>query len=163
MAKQVIKKLIERNFSFFTGVPCSLLADYFYELEQWKNDILFIPALREDIAIGIAAGSTLAGRKAVILMQNSGLGLSINALASLVLPFDIAMLLIISVRGYDQENDTVENAIMGSITLDLLNKLNIEAKILEQENTENIIEWAYDVVNGGRCAAILVVNDGKEI
>lgn len=163
MVNTFIKKLIERNFSFFTGVPCSLLSEYFREIETYKKDISYVSALREDVAVGMAVGSTLAGKKAVVLMQNSGLGASINALASLVLPFGVPMLFIISVRGYHQDKDTAENIIMGSITLDLLEKLDIEARVLEPNNSADIIEWASSVVNNGRCAAVLVVDRKAEL
>lgn len=161
MVSRFIEKLIENDFSFFTGVPCSLLSGYLCEIQKHSREISYVSALREDIAVGIAVGSTLAGKKAVVLMQNSGLGVSINALASLVLPFDLAVLFIISVRGYHQDKDTAENMIMGGITADLLKKLNIEARLLEPDNASDIVEWASRAVSGGKCAAILVASTGS--
>ncbi len=42
-----------------------------------------IQVCREEEGVGIAAGAALAGKKPLLLMQNSGLGNTINALMSL--------------------------------------------------------------------------------
>ena len=89
--------LKEKGFNFFTGVPCSILKDVINYLSE-DPDVPYIPATREDEAIGIATGAYLAGKKPVVLMQNSGLGNSIGTLASLVLLYEIPLLLLISWR-----------------------------------------------------------------
>ena len=86
--------------NFFTGVPCSFLAAILDRLEAEGCRA----AVREDVAIGLAAGVYLAGRQPVVLMQNSGLGVSLNALASLNLIYRIPVLLVISLRGYQIED-----------------------------------------------------------
>ncbi len=106
-------------------------------------------------------GWLLSGELPVVLMQNSGLGLSLNAIASLVIPFEIGMLYIISVRGYD-DKDTVENKIMGSLTMTLLNDLKIESKILQNDNCHEIAGWAKEVVTNGNCASIFNPNIRRE-
>ena len=45
--------------------------------------IRHVPVTREEEGVGIAAGAALAGGKPLLLMQNSGLGNCVNALASL--------------------------------------------------------------------------------
>src|SRR5215470_14741371 len=97
-SKQFLELLVKQGYGFFTGVPCSLLAGLFSELEQ--NDRLdYISAVREDIAIGMAAGAHLAGKKTAVFMQNSGLGVAYNALASLNEIYDIPTLIVVSWRG----------------------------------------------------------------
>src|SRR5687767_12752779 len=81
-----------RGYSFFSGVPCSLLGGLFSELEHNK-DLDYVPAVREDIAVGMCAGAHLAGKKAMVLMQNSGLGVCYNALASLNEIYEIPALI----------------------------------------------------------------------
>ena len=49
--------------------------------------------MREDSALGLAAGAYLGGRQPVVFMQNSGLGVSMNALVSLHQIYDIPALL----------------------------------------------------------------------
>src|SRR5207245_122100 len=59
----------------------------------------YVPAVREDSAVGIAAGAYLAGKKPVVLMQNSGLGVCLNAILSLNAIYAIPALLVVSWRG----------------------------------------------------------------
>ena len=72
--------LREHGFAFATGVPCSLIEDLIRTLDEGAQ-LSYVPAVREDVAVGLAAGAWLAGQRPVVLMQNSGLGTSMNALA----------------------------------------------------------------------------------
>ena len=56
-------------------------------------------ATREEEAFGIAAGLYLAGARPTVMLQSSGLGNSLNAITSLLLPYQIPVLMIISMRG----------------------------------------------------------------
>jgi len=126
-----------KGFDFFTGVPCSILKDVINYLSK-DTDIPYIPATREDEALGIATGAYLAGKKPVVLMQNSGLGNSIGALSSLDLLYEIPILLLISWRGY-QGKDAPEHLIMGKSTTKLLEGIGVPAKILPKEDAEKTI------------------------
>jgi sulfopyruvate decarboxylase subunit alpha/phosphonopyruvate decarboxylase len=66
-------------------------------------------------------------------MQNSGLGQSVNALASLVVPNRIPVLLIVSLRGADPD-PTQENIEMGRLTRPLLDGLGLETLALNPGN-----------------------------
>lgn len=159
--KKFVKSLVDIGFSFFTSVPCSVIAPILNELDDLSSTkiIKHISSLREDIAIGIASGAVFSGEKAVVLMQNSGFGLSINSIASLVLPYRIPMLFIISLRGYT-DKDTEENRTMGRITSTILDQMYINSKILnlhsENADIQEIVKWASDCINKDECAAILI-------
>lgn len=58
-----------------------------------------VVATREDEALGIVTGAWMAGLHGVVLMQTSGFGVIPNALASLIVPFQIPAVLIVSERG----------------------------------------------------------------
>ena len=58
-----------------------------------------VGAAREDEAVGTVAGAFMAGLRGVALMQTSGFALIGNALGSLVVPYQIPAILIISERG----------------------------------------------------------------
>ena len=49
--------------------------------------------------MGIVTGAYLAGRRGIVLMQTSGFATLPNALASLVVPFQIPLLMMVSERG----------------------------------------------------------------
>jgi sulfopyruvate decarboxylase subunit alpha len=56
-------------------------------------------ATREEEAFGIAAGLYAGGLRPTVMLQSSGLGNSLNALTSLLIPYRIPVLTIISMRG----------------------------------------------------------------
>jgi sulfopyruvate decarboxylase alpha subunit len=56
-------------------------------------------AMREEEAVGIAAGLYLGGARPVLMMQSSGLGNTLNALGSLLVAYQIPVLMIVSMRG----------------------------------------------------------------
>ena len=123
---------------------------------QEDTDVRYVSATREEEAIGIAAGSFLGGQKPVVLMQNSGLGNSIGALASLPLLYKIPMLLVISWRGY-QGNDAPEHLIMGKSMLKLLRDFEIPAKILPKRNPEKAISEAVKVMEEQQIPVAIII------
>jgi sulfopyruvate decarboxylase subunit alpha len=81
---------------------------------------------REEECIAYAAGHGAAGRRAVVLMQCSGLGNALNALASFALPYGIGVPLIVSMRGTLGETNPSQVP-MGRATPALLAALGIQA------------------------------------
>jgi sulfopyruvate decarboxylase subunit alpha len=124
--------LKENGFDFYTGVPCSILSNIISYLSK-SDEFKYVPATREDEALGIAVGAYLGGKKPVVLMQNSGLGNSIDALTSLVILYRFPILLVISWRGY-LGKDAPEHLLMGRCMLDFLKVMNIPAKILSKNH-----------------------------
>src|SRR5215831_11823191 len=108
--------LLAQGFSPFFGTPCGILAPLYSRLQDQAG---LMTIAREDSAVGIAVGSAAAGNRPVVLMQNSGLGQSVNAIASLVMPYKAPILLVISMRGIGTD-PTPENRVMGCISESLL-------------------------------------------
>jgi len=153
--KDFCTTLKEKGFNFFTGVPCSILKDVINYLSE-DPDVHYIPATREDEAIGIATGAYLAGKKPVVLMQNSGLGNSISVLASLVLLYEIPILLLISWRGY-QGKDAPEHIIMGKSTVKLLDDIGVPTQILPKEKAEETISDAVKIMEEKNIPTAIIV------
>jgi sulfopyruvate decarboxylase subunit alpha len=80
-------------------VPDNPLSHVLQELEARYSDVRLVLATREEEAFGIAAGLYLGGAKPTVLLQSSGLGNSLNALTSLLLPYQIPALVVVSMRG----------------------------------------------------------------
>lgn len=133
-----LQLLRNSGFDFFTGVPCSLVKSLIATLEERGG---YIPETREDAAVGLAAGAFMAGKQPVVIMQNSGLGVSLNALASLSLMYHFPCLLLITWRGY-QGKDAPEHIIMGEISPRLLETLQVPYQILSPESAAEAIDWA---------------------
>lgn len=80
-------------------VPDNPLSHVIRVLGERYPDVRATIATREEEAFGIAAGLYLGGARPTVLLQSSGLGNSINALTSLLVPYQIPTLIVISMRG----------------------------------------------------------------
>ncbi len=80
-------------------VPDNPLSHVLRAFEQRYSDVRLILATREEEAFGIAGGLYLGGRLPAVMLQSSGLGNSLNALTSLLIPYQIPVLMVVSMRG----------------------------------------------------------------
>jgi phosphonopyruvate decarboxylase len=151
--------LLDRHrFDFYTGVPCSLVEDLIVALEG-DRPAPWIPAVREDVAVGLAAGAWLGGRRPAVIMQNSGLGTSLNALASLSLMYGFPALLIVTWRGFGGR-DAPEHILTGEITPGLLDLLRIPHRTLDAAHADELLGWAAREMDAGRSPVALLVPPG---
>ena len=102
-SKAIFYGLKDAGINFIVSVPCVNLSKLLNMIDE-DSDITHIPVTREEEGIGICAGAYLGGKKTAILMQNSGLGNSINALKSLTELYEFPLLMIMSHRGTEGEN-----------------------------------------------------------
>ena len=157
-SKIFIDKLRDGGFNFFTGVPCSLLSGLIASLES-DPDLGYIPSVREDAGVGLCAGAYMGGKQPVLLMQNSGLGYSLNAFTSLNLIYKIPVLVIMSWRGCGGK-DAPEHIIMGDINEQLLATSRMEYAVLEEDNVDRVLADALKTINGERVPYTLLVKKG---
>ena len=145
--KAVFEALEKQGVTFFTGVPDSYLNGFCnYALSNYPDRNVI--AANEGNAIGIAAGHYFASREIpLVYMQNSGLGNTINPLASLVDKdvYAAPMLLLIGWRGQgNTEPNHPQHKLQGEITPKLLEVMHIPYSILTDDNNEfaTVIEKA---------------------
>jgi phosphonopyruvate decarboxylase len=128
-----------QGYDFFTGVPCSMIGSLIPRLEDHPR-LPYVPAVREDVAVGLAAGAWLAGRRPMVLMQNSGLGTSLNALVSLSLMYRLPTLVLATWRGHGGK-DAPEHLLMGEISPRLLELIRIPHRVLSAETVADDVAW----------------------
>ena len=160
-----LSALRARGFDFLTGVPCSLVKDLLAHVEV-QTEVPYVHATREDIALGLAAGAAMAGRRPVVVMQNSGLGLSINALLSLHRIYRIPCLLLITWRGYEGV-DAPEHVIMGPALPTMLDVIGVPHRTLDPksdvgtpESLLAALDWADATLREGQEPVALLVRKG---
>lgn len=156
-AKDFWDYLAEENFVFFSGVPCSIFKAVLGEVIN-SGTITYVPAVREDVAMGVSSGAYLAGKKSGILIQNSGLGHIVNTLTSFNLIYKIPVLMFISWRGY-MGKDAPEHKIMGAKTISLLNVLDIPHRVLSADFAKDL-SWAIGIMGKKRIPVALIVKEG---
>ncbi|KGM33422.1 thiamine pyrophosphate-binding protein, partial [Inquilinus limosus] len=123
-ADEFIAAAKARGHDFYTGVPCSFLTPLINGVLSSKA-LTYVGAASEGEAVAIAAGAWLAGRRTVVMCQNSGLGNAVNPLTSLNAPFRIPTLFVTTWRGQPGLPDEPQHEVMGRITQDLLELIEV--------------------------------------
>jgi sulfopyruvate decarboxylase subunit alpha len=118
-------------------------------------DIRTTVATREEEAFGIAAGLYLGGARPAVMLQSSGLGNSINALASLNVAFEIPVLMLVTMRGGDGEWNPTQHP-MGRAVRPILESLGIPHATIEaadraEKTVRQLGEQAFAVRRPGAC------------
>ncbi len=132
--------LKSRGLNFFSGVPDSTFGNaYNYMVND--PEVRYVPAVREDAALGIASAAYFSGKLGGVMMQNSGIGNIVNTLTSFSLMYKIPALLVVGWRGYGgPPNDAPEHWIMGVKTPQIFDLLEMPYEVLEPENLESVLD-----------------------
>ena len=151
---EVYNGMKRAGIDFATSVPCINLQDLLGLVES-DPAIIHVPVTREEEGVGICAGAYMGGKKPALMMQNSGLGNCINALASLDELYEIPLLMIISHRG--GEGETIVGQVpMGRRTPRLLDAMEIQWFAPSLAEAEETVARAWEEAETrGRPAAVL--------
>ena len=114
-------------------------------------------ATREEEAFGIAAGLYLGGMRPTVMLQSSGLGNSINALTSLLVPYQIPALVLISMRG-DAGEWNAAQVPMGRAVPGICEALGLSHAIAESaETTADVITHVGTTAFGTRMPGVCLL------
>ncbi len=115
-------------------------------------------ATREEEAVGIAVGIGLGGGRPVAMMQTSGLGNALNALASVAVPYQVPLVLLISQRGEGGEWNVAQVA-GGRLVRPALDALGIQHFTLAGEpEVAPTVRAAADLAFGARLPTALILS-----
>jgi len=151
----IVDCMLAEGVDFVCSVPCVMLAGVLRRIEQLP--VTHIPVTREEEGVGIAAGASLGGRRPALLMQNSGLGNSINALLSLTSLYGLPLPLIISQRGGKGEKVLAQMP-MGKALLNLLKAARIDyVRIKKREDLIKMKRIIHKALNNNRVTAVILM------
>lgn len=157
--------LNEAGIDFFCGVPDSTLKSFIALISDICPKENHVICANEGSAVGLAIGYHLAtGKNALIYLQNSGLGNSINPLISLAdsAVYSIPVVMMIGWRGEPGIKDEPQHLKQGRITLSLLDALEIPYIILSPEYDlakEAIFQIIQQAKDYNRPVAIIIKPD----
>ena len=123
-AAQFVEAARSRGFDWYAGVPCSFLTPFINYVLQ-DPSLHYVSAANEGDAVALIAGVALAGKRGITMMQNSGLGNAVSPLTSLTWTFRLPQLLIVTWRGQPGVSDEPQHALMGPITPQMLDTMEI--------------------------------------
>ncbi len=150
----VCEGLTAAGITHVVYVPDNPLSHVLNALEGYPR-IRTTLATREEEAFGIAAGLYLGGVQSAVMLQSSGLGNSLNAITSLVVPYQIPMLILISMRG-DAGEWNAAQVPMGRAVRPILESMGIPHATVESAETtaatvELVARTAFDTRVSGAC------------
>ncbi len=150
---EVAKKLKNAGVGLVCSLPCDRVKSLHGLISQ---EFLHIPLTREEEGVGISAGAALTGIKPAMLIQSSGLGNMINALASLTMFYKLPLLLLISWRGVYKEGIEAQKP-MGELAPRLLRTLEIPFEEVKEPGEISKIETvAKKAFKNDETAAVLL-------
>jgi phosphonopyruvate decarboxylase len=154
------RALLAAGIKGIAGVPCSILNRLTLEAEA-SSEIDYIPASVEGEAVSAAAGMWLGGGIGAAMMQNSGLGNAVNPLASLSIPYEIPVLMIVSWRGEPGKKDAAHHFPMGAATPGIFELLDIPVTVLREDtDLDRAVGDAVAYIHKERRPAGLIVPRG---
>jgi len=143
--QQIVRIIEDAGVDIVCSVPCNLLDTVLQLLDS--GPVRHVPVTREEEGVGILAGAALAGKRPLLLMQNSGLGNCVNALASLTSLYKLPLFLLMSHRGGAGERIIAQKP-MGAAAPAVLDVLNIAhldiAKTTDLEQLAALMRSAYE-------------------
>jgi sulfopyruvate decarboxylase alpha subunit len=133
----LIRVFKAHEIRLITYVPDKVLAPLIRRVHADPYFTVIAPA-REEEAVGIVTGAYLGGLRGIVLMQTSGLATLPNVLASLTVPYQIPLLMLISERG------TLGDFQLGQVIVcrtmrPILNTLNIENHTMQRPDEVEFI------------------------
>jgi sulfopyruvate decarboxylase TPP-binding subunit len=155
--RSLLDLLLDQKFDFFTGVPDSTLRSLLHDVEQ--RGVRYVPAVSENVAVGLASGAFFGGARPALFLQNTGLAMAINPLTTLAAIYRIPLLLVVGWRGSDGK-DAPEHKVIGATTLPLLEALRIPFFIPDAETLSNDVSDAAATMDADRCVVAVVIRPG---
>lgn len=157
--------LTRAGVDLFTGVPDSLLKEFNSSVATELGLDRHVVAPNEGSAVALAAGHFLAtGRPALVYLQNSGMGNTLNPLISLVSRdvYRIPVILMIGWRGEPGTTDEPQHRQQGRVTEEMLELLDIPIQRLGPDTSgwESILESSVDQAIQSSGPAAIVVSAG---
>jgi phosphonopyruvate decarboxylase len=136
---RVVAHLADLGVEMYTGVPDSLLKEFGKHVMAELPREQHIIAANEGSAVGIALGHYLrTGRPALVYLQNSGMGNTVNPLLSLADAdvYGIPMILLVGWRGQPGVKDEPQHVKQGRVMTALLDAMELPWAVLPHDTAE---------------------------
>jgi sulfopyruvate decarboxylase subunit alpha len=159
--EELADALVEGGVEVAAWVPDKRLAPIGARLAERGIPLRTLP--REEECFGYAAGYRAAGGMPLVMVQCSGLGNSLNAIGSLVIPYGLGFPAVISMRGSLGESNPSQMP-LGRTTAGTLDLLGVEAFSLSaREDARTLVKGAIAVADGARTLAPILLEGELEL
>ena len=133
-AEEFVEAARKSGIKRYTGVPCSFLTPFInYVIND--DSLEYVSSANEGDALATAVGAAIGGERSIVMMQNSGLGNAISPISSLAWVFRIPIIIITTHRGAPGVKDEPQHELMGQITGDLFDAMQVPWETFPSEST----------------------------
>src|SRR5438132_4620340 len=139
-AERIVRALVEAKVEIATSLPDSWLAPLIARIEG-ERGIRHIRVGREDDGVGICAGASLGGKRAVLVCQNAGVLLSTNALAGYAHNHQLGFVVLAAYRG-THEDHFYYQMYKGLVTEGVLAGLRVACHVVDRRDQLGIVSDA---------------------
>jgi sulfopyruvate decarboxylase alpha subunit len=140
-AQTVVSCLKAAEIRFINYLP-DAMGEQILRLARQDPAFELLPLAREEEGVGVVCGQALGGVRGVLVMPVSGLGNSLNALASLAIPYKFPLPMVIAHRG-DLGEFNQAQIVMGQTAPEILHSFRIPFfELKREEEVEKITSGA---------------------
>ena len=150
-ASDLLARLENRGIEVITGVPDSTLKQFCDGVQMYEGSLKHYCTANEGAAVGLAVGSYLSsGKPACVYLQNSGIGNTINPLASLANNdvYGIPMLFIVGWRGEPGTKDEPQHVYQGKVTCALYEVMGVAYSVIDENTTTEELDAILATADG---------------
>jgi sulfopyruvate decarboxylase subunit alpha len=159
--RELADAFVEAGIEVAAWVPDKRLAPIAARLAERRIPLRTLP--REEECFGYAAGYRAAGGMPLVMIQCSGLGNSLNAIGSLVIPYGLGFPAVISMRGTLGERNPSQMP-LGRTTTGTLDLLGVQAfSLAAPEDARRLVKGAIAVAEGARTLAPILLEGELEL
>ncbi len=139
-AERIVGALVRAGVEVAASLPDSWLSAVIDRIDA-ERTIRHVRVTREDDGVGICAGASLGGKRAVLVCQNAGVLLSANALAGYGLHHQLPFLVLAAYRG-SYEDRFYYQMYKGLVTEPVLAGLGLPHHVVDRIEQAVIVEEA---------------------
>lgn len=137
--QKFVQGLIEENYTHLCVVPCSFANNVINEVIN-NPKIEYVPSASEAVAVSIAAGLKMGGKKPIVIVQSSGLTNMGSNITSLLKPYCVTLPILTSWRTYKDGDSEIQHQHLATELPELIKAYGYENTILDQDNVDTAIE-----------------------
>ena len=154
-AARIVRALVAAKVTIATSLPDSWIAPLIDAIDA-EPSIRHIRVAREDDGVGICAGASLGGKRAVLVCQNAGVLLSANALAGYAHHHQLPFLVIAVYRGSHEDRFHYQ-MYKGLVTEPVLDGLRVPYHVVDAIGDASIVGDAVREADLGRKPVVLLM------
>jgi phosphonopyruvate decarboxylase len=137
--KEFINGLIKKEYSHLCVVPCSFAKNVINEAIN-NEKIEYLPCASEAVAVSVAAGLKMAGKKPIVIVQSSGVTNMGSNITSLLKPYGVTFPMLTSWRTYKDGDSEIQHQHLATDLPKLIEAYGYEHTILDIDDMENALK-----------------------